>query len=60
VKHTCIQPTLSISLRREGSLALATSSRLGETAFKGHVKVSLKLAYLAQARLLSLKRVAFA
>ena len=45
-----------LSLRREGSLAQATSSRLGETAYRGHVEVSLKL---AQARLLSFKQVAF-
>jgi len=49
-----------LSLKREGSLAQATNFRLGETAYRGHVEVSLKQAHLAQARLLSLRRVAFA
>jgi len=44
------------SLRQEGSLAQTTNSRLGKTAYKRHVVVSLKLAYLAHARLLSLMR----
>jgi len=48
------------SLKREGSLAQATNSYLGETTYKGHVEVSLKLVHLAQARLLSLRRMAFA
>jgi len=49
-----------LSLRREEPLAQATSFRLSETANREHVEVSLKLAQLAQARLLSLRRVAFA
>jgi len=36
-----------LSLKREEPLAQATSSRLGETANRGHVKASLKLAHLA-------------
>jgi len=38
-----------LSLRQEGSLAQVTSSRLGETTYKRHIEVSLKLAHLAQA-----------
>jgi len=49
-----------LSLRREEPLAQATSYCLGETANKGHVDVSLKLAHLVSARLLSLRREAFA
>jgi len=37
------------SLRREEPLAQATISRLGKIAYRGHIKISLKLAHLAQA-----------
>jgi len=56
VKHPRIQSTSinlaqakELSLRREEPLAQATNSRLGEIAHIRHVKVSLKLAHLAQA-----------
>jgi len=39
-----------LSLKREEPFAQATSSRLGEIANREHIKVSLKLAHLAQAR----------
>jgi len=42
-------------LRGEGSLAQATSFRLGETAYRWHVEVLLKLAHTAQATLFSLR-----
>ena len=49
-----------LSLRREESLTQAINSPLGNIAHRGRVEVSLKLAHLAQERLLSLRRVAFA
>jgi len=63
VKHIHVQSTLWISLKlkssrsgeknpslkREEPLAQAISSRLGETANREHLKVSLKLVHLAQA-----------
>ena len=39
-----------LSLRREGSLAQAKGSRLGEFSSSGHFELSLRLAHLAQAR----------
>ena len=65
-KHRLIQPTLSISLKRRSSHSgrrIPCSSyqiSSGRGCNSGHDEVSLKLTQLTQARLLSLRREAFA